>query len=168
MNKGKHRVFRRPLKQIVNDFGSSGDGSFHRPPDSRHKAVANVLRRLPEDAYNELKDRQHQFSWFIPELNCGGEVTTFPCRKPRKGRRFGAATVLYLSPELERLSMDVIIANTAHEVAHIVLDHDDPTRKQKGKESEARQTVIVWGFGKEERAAACVYYNPGRKQLMRR
>jgi hypothetical protein len=155
----------RSVEQVVNDPLWPPQGLSPDPTASfRHRAIANVLLRIPEDAYIKLTGKSDEFSWFIPDEQLGGMVMPFRCTMPRRRTRVAMAKVLYLSPGLERRSFDVAVASVAHELAHIFLNHDVITSDYDKQEREAWETVKAWGFEKEERAHAR-YYQRSRSRL---
>jgi hypothetical protein len=148
----------RSVEQVVYDPLWPPQGLSPDPTASfRYRAIANVLLRIPEDAYIKLTEKSDEFSWFIPDMIHGGMVMPFPCTIPEESleggiTRVAHAKVLYLSPVLEQRSFDVAVASVAHELAHIFLNHDLRPEDPGKQEDEAWQTVIAWGFKKEERA----------------
>jgi hypothetical protein len=131
--------------------------------DRRHQAIAEVLCRLPEDAYQRLKrlkrSKRRSFSWFIPHLGTQGLVYPFPPNvRPRKQaipqERFGSsilsphARVIYLSPFLELRDRDHLVYVVAHELAHVWLNHALHSVGDEGEmaEREAYRRVCLWGF----------------------
>jgi len=153
----------RSVEQIVDDPLWPPQGLSPDPTASfRYRAIANVLLRIPEDAYIKLTEKSDEFSWFIPDEQLGGMVMPFRCTIPEESleggiTRVAQAKVLYLSPALEQRSFDVAVASVAHELAHIFLKHDLRPADPEKQEAEAWQTVIAWGFKKEERAHAKFY-----------
>jgi hypothetical protein len=152
------RKILRTLEQVIDDPLWPSQGLIPDPAASlRHRAIVNILVRLPEDAYVKLTEKADEFSWFIPDMIHGGMVMPFPCTIPEESlgggvRRVAHAKVLYLSPGLEQCSFDVAVASVAHELAHIFLNHDLWPEDPGKQEDEAWQTVIAWGFKTEERA----------------
>jgi hypothetical protein len=123
----------------------------------RHEAIAVVLRRLPEDAYQCLQKFASTFIWYIPDVTAYGEVRGFSVtyEKPNKdGSTRHEARVLCLSPILERASLRVAVAVVAHELAHIALNHDpfQAFGDNPAQESEALQKTLTWGFEREVRS----------------
>ena len=155
----------RSIEEVVYDDLWPTQGLAPDPmASSRHYAIATVLQRIPERAYAKLIKKSDKFSWFIPEAKCGGMVMPFPCTMPRKGTRRAMAKVLYLGPALERRSFDVAVASVAHELAHIFLNHDVFPSDPSKQEDEAWETIIAWGFKKEERAHAKYYQRSYSRQ----
>jgi hypothetical protein len=148
----------RSVEQVVYDPLWPPQGLSPDPTASfRYRAIANVLLRIPEDAYIKLIEKSDEFSWFIPDEQLGGMVMPFRCTMPRRRTRVAMAKVLYLSPGLERRSFDVAVASIAHELAHIFLNHDVITSDYDKQEREAWETVKAWGFENEGRAHARYY-----------
>ena len=136
--------------------------------DRRHQTVAEVLCRVPEEAYQRFKrlkqSRRRSFDWFIPPLGAQGLVYPFPPNvRPRKQsmplERFGTsilkpyARVIYLSPFLELRRRDNLVYVVAHELAHVWLNHALLYFDHEGKkaEREAYRRVCSWGFQREAR-----------------
>ena len=95
----------------------------------RHRAIAEVLCRVPTEWYEGLKEQVETFIWFIPHLESRGEVHPFPVTiypETKEGdlRLRPYSKVLYLSPMLERAALDIGVAVIAHELAHIALKHN--------------------------------------------
>ena len=154
------KVFLRSLDRIAFDILWPYQGLCPDPNlNLRYLAVADVLRRIPEEAYVALTEKADEFSWFIPDSHCGAMVLPFPCAIPQEGTRVALAKVLYLGPALERRGIDIVVASVAHELAHIFLGHDLTPRhdQSKAQEKEAWETVIAWGFAEEERAHTKFY-----------
>ena len=118
-------------------------------PDSkqRNDAIEEVLRRIPGTDYKKIKEKVGFFVWFIPHHHPYGMVWPFP--KPTSCSSYEWA--IYLSPALEKASWDIIIAVVAHELAHIVLNHQTTisAQDQEAKEDEAYTLICKWGFEKE-------------------
>lgn len=136
--------------------------------DRRHQAVAEVLCRVPEEAYERFKrirkSRRRSFDWFIPPLGTLGLVYPFlPNVRPRKQsmqlERFGTsilkpyARIIYLSPFLELRGRDALVYIVAHELAHVWLNHAMYSFDQEGEkaEREVYRKVCSWGFQPEAR-----------------
>lgn len=149
----------RSLDQVVFDPLWPQSGPSPDPfIDLRHRAIAEVLQRIPEDAYAKLNDLVADFVWFIPASSLGAQVMPFPCTMPEEKGRVAMAKVLYLSPTLERRSYRFVVACVAHELAHIFLGHALFTGLEYGEqEKEAWALVIQWGFKEEERLHAKFY-----------
>jgi predicted SprT family Zn-dependent metalloprotease len=65
--------------------------------------------------------------------------------------------VLYLSPELERSAVHIVVGTVAHELAHIILWHDcTPIDNHEGREQSAWDLVTDWGFGAQVRKVRAV------------
>lgn len=123
----------------------------------RYRAIAEVLRRIPEEAYKKLVEKVEEFLWFVPPKDQFGLFYPFPATRERQIAENGMeererAEVIYLSPELEEEELDVVIVVVAHELAHVYAGHntvppnpDDIERNEK----EAWQLVQKWGFNKE-------------------
>src|SRR5262245_61993141 len=117
------RKILRTLEQVIYDHLWPSQGLSPDPAASlRHRAIVNILVRLPADAYVNLTEKADEFSWFVPDMIHGGMVMPFRYTMPRRRTRVAMAKVLYLSPGLERRSFDVAVASIAHELAHIFLN----------------------------------------------
>ena len=170
--------FVRSFEKCYEDLLWPGRGLCPPQPEDnrRYLAVATVLRRMPKASYMKLAGKVDDFLWFIPDANVGAIVMPFPCTESEKETAFGTACahaiVLYLGPALERRSIDHVVACVAHELAHIVLEHDTrPSAALNEKqEAEAWLTVKAWGFKKEERAHKLFYsrYHSQQRGMKRR
>jgi hypothetical protein len=156
----------QPVDYEIEEFLGSGYWVIAPERRATRSACANVLRRLPEAIADQVINLQRvillapsrgewgralPFSW--PEIN---QPEPLPSIRVKDGtsERVEApqATVVtvrfslvYLSPDLEAESPEVIVAVTAHEIAHGI------TGQIIGEESEllADQTIREWGFGYE-------------------
>jgi len=152
---------KKPLQSILFDAIWPYQGLCPDPEASkRHYAIATVLQRIPEAAYIALQDKADQFSWFIPDVDTYFEginhalLYPFPVTTDASSPR-QYATVLYLSPAIERHSLGFAVAVVAHELAHIFRNHAVTGISQEqyeAQEAEAWQAVKEWGFEKEKRA----------------
>jgi len=166
----------RTVEQVVADevwpgrslsFGSEASES------RRYLAALQVLRRIPESAYEKLIALAGSFEWFIPDPRVRGKIYPFVAGyvEPLRGRGIAAdeksdsgtevedphltmrphARVLYLSPALERAAFDIVVAIVAHELAHLALGHDLFTGPQQyeAQEDEVFGLICRWGFEKE-------------------
>ncbi len=128
--------------------------------DIRKNALIEVLRRISEDDYQKLNEKLiNSFSWHIPDFERLGKVDIFPSNyefpgiiKNKKGM---VSRIIFLSPLLERLNLDLSVAIISHELAHIILSHDVMPGKDYWKqEDEAWDKVRKWGFTAEEKKYA--------------
>ena len=127
----------------------------------RNLAIMEVARRLPEDAVQGLEEKSDSFSWFIPlffDDDVLAGVYPFPATYDEPGT-VPLARVLYLSPLLERMSSDIIIACIVHELAHIYLRHSLWPRDEVYSQNEkaAWELVDTWGFGWEAKKHELFY-----------
>jgi hypothetical protein len=155
----------RGFEDVVSDNLWSFQGLSPNPDeDIRHRAVAEVLRRLPNEWYKKLQ-QSDEFCWYIPAALCWGEIRPFPATvspedEPGPGGTIKftpLAAVLFLSPELERYLPDIAIAAAAHELAHLALHHDIPPHGKstyERQQEEAWVLVRTWGFEREADAHA--------------
>lgn len=144
----------RSLDQVIDDFLWPNQGmGVDASENVRYAAVERVLRQMPEPAYAKLAEKVDEFIWFIPDAAVGAVVMPFPCTVPESEDLTAVAKVLYLGPALERRSFDFVVACVAHELAHIVLNHElyNHPDRYVAQEDEAWQTVKSWGFEHEER-----------------
>ncbi len=118
--------------------------------DKRLLATVEVLRLLPENWYKKLLMKIDSFSWFLPHaLNMGG-VEMFSSNTPPRIicnlKTKPSSKVLYLSPMLEAEKIGVSICTIAHEIAHIVLNHDVYTKgdQYSKQEEEAWKLAKKW------------------------
>jgi hypothetical protein len=131
---------KRTLGTVWGDFTDIGETG-----SKREKALTKLLRCVPEKDYLKLKEQFHtQYKFFIePHDNLGKVYPFLPA----------STMAVYLSPILEGLEFDRIIAVAAHELAHIVLEHNPSEfiNEQEIQEIEAWNRVCEWGFEKEAR-----------------
>ena len=64
----------RSYETLDEDCVSPATGSIESPKDQRHAAIIEVLRRLPEIAYQALVGQIDSFHWFIPNYQSYGKV----------------------------------------------------------------------------------------------
>jgi hypothetical protein len=142
----KRQRHRTPL-DLLNDellpLGSQGyenDYNFY-PRGIRFDAIVEVLTTLPPDEYERIKSTASSFRWHLPGKGVWGSVGENPT-----GKR------IYLTPLLEcvELSRETVVGLVAHEIAHLILDHDG----SGGREDEAvvESKIIGWGFAAENEA----------------
>jgi len=116
----------------------------------RGKAIIEVLRRLPPEAVERLKEAE-PFHWLIPSTGELGSVVDHRLTFDDFGNRY--AKVLYLSPRLERLGYVSVVAVVAHELAHIVLTSECPPVPSYDAywdaEDAADELAGLWGYSKE-------------------
>lgn len=123
-----------------------GFASF-MPDDQRHKAIVEVLRRIPEDDYNFLVGEQESFSWFVPDVRVKSVLYPFSLSYQKAEGLSAFARVLYLSSGLEDEKFETAVAEVVHQLAHVVLEHevcahmDDVT-----EEKDAHELADEWGF----------------------
>ena len=83
---------------------------------------------MPKDDYEKLSNLIDRFSWFLPSQYYLGQVFPFfSINKDvadERGKKLAPhVKVLYLSPLLESIPYEVVVATVAHEIAHTVLEH---------------------------------------------
>jgi len=118
-------TYRRDIEKVAADgLWPSGIIELDPEQDVRHYAIAVVLCHMPDLDYASLVDKIDSFEWFIPHAAVLGMVYPFFVTVTDHPKWRDHARVLYLSPALEEKSQDVAIATIAHELAHIVLDHE--------------------------------------------
>ena len=144
------------IREYLGEFCSRG---IREDLPKMYQAIVEVLRRLPQEVFREVTDRQRpvlfteyyytntgRFANSSEVIVVDGDVPAF-----QKG-----LTITKLSAELETAdSVKPIIGVVAHELAHRFLKH---TRQRKGdscdQERKANHTIIRWGFGEEFRLAS--------------
>jgi hypothetical protein len=139
-----------PLSQMRKGFNNPEE-------NTRYRAISEVLRCIPNEDYERLKPKVDEFQWFIPDKDNLGGLYPFVLDKEAVRSKDGKvelpahAQVLYLSPTLERRAKEVAVAVVAHELAHLVLDHDliALNKDYDKQEHEAFECVCKWGFDKE-------------------
>jgi len=141
----------------------------------RHFAIYTVLVSIPDQDYEALKERVQSFEWFIPDKDVRGFVRRWHAQvyPPEKAagnlQELPYVDMLYLSPQLERMSLASAIAVTAHELAHIVLGHDlfPDAQKAPRQEDEAWELVRRWGYEKEVRLHQKTFQRRERQEAKR-
>jgi hypothetical protein len=149
----------RDIETIWNDGLWPFEGGLNYPdPDQsvRHRAIYEVLSRIPDPDYQGLVKLVDSFQWFIPHRDCNGQVHPFGVGNAVTEKSgtllIGYVKVLYLSPMLERLSLGAAVAVVAHELAHIRLRHKLwAALEYDTQEQEAWELASKWGFEKEVR-----------------
>jgi SAM-dependent methyltransferase len=129
------------------------------PGSRRLQAVEEVLCRLPPEPYERLRQQSGSFQWFIPSHLVLGQVHPFPASReaPARGELSGYhSRVVYLSPQLEQHSWDLAVTVVAHELAHVILDHElwgVDAETYDRQEAAVRRALQAWRFNVEmERA----------------
>ncbi len=110
------------------------------------KAIRRVMEKMPADELECLKDKVSII--FAPVPGMDGQVFSLKeaplsSNEPVKRRR--RQVLVYLSPEIERLSQRRIESIVAHEFAHALL-HAPAALEGWFIEQEADQKVRSWGF----------------------
>lgn len=120
------------------------------------KAIRRVMEKMPAGELECLKDKVSII--FAPAPCMDGQVFPLeepltPSRQPKKAKK--CHVLVYLSPEIERLSQRRIESIVAHEFAHALL-HAPAALEGWFIEQEADQKVRSWGF----RVAYPEFQNP--------
>lgn len=160
MKQKKKPIAIRSFDTLLEDCIWPGEGLYleEEEMDRRHTALNYVLCRIPEEDYKRLADSIDDFRWFIPPVWNRGGVTIFKltCHKKKiKGSKLKlpkSSKVLHLSALLERTALDIVVAIVAHELAHIVLEHDIFTKtpnQYDAQENEVFDRICKWGFSRE-------------------
>jgi hypothetical protein len=109
------------------------------------RAIRRVMERMPAGELESLREKVAII--FAPAPGMDGQV--FPLRGPSVLLGGPEASqrrvVVYLSPEIERLSLKKVEAIVAHEFAHALL-HAPDSLEGWFIEPEADQKVRSWGF----------------------
>ena len=141
------KKYHRTLKEVCEDHLWPDPGKPDPQKSWRHRAVAEVLRRIPESGYRRLRQLKAigLLRWFVPTYGVQGAVI---CFDDEGGIPF---KVIYLSPRLELAAWDIAVAVVAHELAHLVLDHQfgSTEREQEIYEEEVFRLLCEWGFERE-------------------
>lgn len=125
----------------------------------RLNAISEVLCRFQPAHYDQLYTQAPRFSWFIPAVDVLGQVHPFPvCSQPSSSSTEWSphSRVVYLSPLLEQHKWPIVVIAVAHELVHVILNHElvdldgDTYRRQ---EREVSQKLVDWGFQDELTAA---------------
>jgi len=121
----------------------------------RLQALEEVLCTLPPKEYETLQQQSGRFQWYIPHSLILGQVHPFAAVEPAEGKgRY--ARVVFLSQLLEQHDRAVVLTVVAHELAHVILDHqlhnlDHSLYEQQ--EQQARAALCRWGYRSECEAA---------------
>jgi hypothetical protein len=120
------------------------DGSTHLwVADSFFPLIKSVLQRLPLEALEQLMEKE--FCFLAPD-RCCGRVTRLD-HNYRSGK-----LLVFLSPELlDQPSPEGIQTVIAHELAHVVLGHEESgsaDARQEAAEGECQADDLIqrWGF----------------------
>jgi hypothetical protein len=109
------------------------------------RAIRRVMERMPAGELESLREKVAII--FAPAPGMDGQV--FPLRSPSVLPDGPEAShrrvVVYLSPEIERLSLKKVEVIVAHEFAHALL-HAPDSLEGWFIEPEADQKVRSWGF----------------------
>jgi hypothetical protein len=150
--------YRRTLDKVAEDLLWPDHGSSIDPEQSRrHLAIAEVLRRIPDDDYQALSESVDRWQWFIPDTWMRGYVRRWHAGVYPKNRRGQAlreapyVDMVYLGPQIERAAWSIVVAIVAHELAHLVLRHEVFTTPDQYEAQEAAvfDRICEWGFRKE-------------------
>lgn len=136
-------VHHRTVEAVVGSVIWRTLRSEPRPSSIRHRAIIEVLCRVPDPWFARLDEKAATFEWFIPEKYEFAGIFSF-----QRTRLF------YLGHVLEQRSLSWNIATVGHEFAHIALDHGNSDVSQgehQEEERKARELAISWGFEREER-----------------
>lgn len=117
------------------DFISVATGN---PTDTRNSMVIDVLCKLPDEAYQTIKERHVWF--FAPALGVNGWNGQIPSNKSQ---------VIYLAPYLEQRAQKECLLIVAHEIMHCLLDHAG-SPSTIDMENEAWSKVVQLGFGTDD------------------
>jgi hypothetical protein len=142
-------LYKREFGKIVKD-GFWPDVDLLSKDNKRYWAMAHVLRSISEDDYEKLKE-QFKHEWFVPGEKENGR-TFFYLVQSQSRLLPTLVRIIYLSPLLEKMPPGSATAVTAHELAHVVLDHklEPKTEYQRLQGEElAWDLVCKWGFEKE-------------------
>jgi hypothetical protein len=122
--------------------------------EKRRQALLMVMCRIPDEDYEKVGrlNLEQNFDWFIPNWECLGRVEPFYTDDQGDKKFFPCAKVLYLNPRLEKLPRKIAVAVIAHEIAHLVLNHEFKTvdyETEQAQEKSAWKLVVSWGFEEE-------------------
>ena len=142
---------KRSIEQIFEDglWPHIGGICLPGPEESqRHLAIAIVLSDLPENDYQKLVQAVDAFHWHVPHYDQLGEICPF-WPNYEQGELPQVARILYLSPRLESGALSIAVAVVAHELAHIVLNHNLIVGEEYDAQEDATWSLVIkWGFGK--------------------
>ena len=140
------------LSESMLTLPGMGLGGYDPFQSQRHLAVAHVLCSIPPGDYQQLVDLDDSFLWFIPHFLTYGQVEPFPSTvdEGEDSPKAPYAKVLYLSPRLERAAWDITVSTVAHELAHIILEHElFSLEGYDAQEEAAWLRSCEWGFERE-------------------
>ena len=103
------------------------------------KAVFRIMERIPPDEREILFDRISFI--FAPKPSSMG----FVCPAKAVNDRDEERIMVYLAPQLERLSQKYVDQTVAHEFAHVMLGHPIKNRSLSN-EREADNKIRAWGL----------------------
>jgi len=141
---GSHTKRRRNAQQLIDDRIIEGAPSFisaavgNLTDEKRSPAVIEVLCRMPEEEYQQI--RENHIWFFSPHPLVRGWNGRIP---PNKSQ------IIYLPPLLETWCRKDCVIMVAHEVAHSLLGHTELSPNNT-LEDETWSKVIQLGFGTEE------------------
>lgn len=124
--------------------------------ENRNKAIINVLLRLPEHDYRELREKIKNFAWIIPSYDCYGEIIHLHLPELREqcipgGIKDQYVRVIFLSPALEEENLAIAIAAVAYRLAYVVLGFGSRVDLEADEiqRNAAWTKALEWGFGRE-------------------
>lgn len=148
----------RQLDDCIRDavWVRHGDGCAPHRRDLREQAAGEVLCRLPREPYERLKRAAGTFRWFVPPARTLGRLARLPATSslPIDNGNCPAYScrIVYLSPLLEQYDESVAVLVTAHELAHVILDHDLLDLDEVTRHVQERQVATAirdWGFRRD-------------------
>ncbi len=153
----RNRGYMRTLADVQRDNLWPGGGFQGLPHDETNRAIAlrEVLLSLPVNDYNCLRRKADSFHYFIPDYDTLGMCMPFSYHDQEEPEEDIApnVNVLYLSPRLDRLAYSTALAVIAHEIAHLVLDHEMSCTSEQYdiQEEEAWARASTWGYEEDIR-----------------
>lgn len=136
------------LNQFLRWWSVAGDvfAAFARKEeiDAVQGAFARVLFKIPEKSFSK-------FIEFAPHLFCcpRAEAATWRFRvKVRAGTEYADLRIIYLPPDFNEYTDERLDFAIAHEVAHVILDHNPSRYKTYMPEAERDVAALLkeWGF----------------------
>ena len=140
---------------MAHDWRKTDDGALDwigediENPDVE-RALVEVIKRLPDDDFEKLDDVKPRI---IYSPNSGVRVRhyTFPASEADRGYVTVRQWEVILKSSISEQAYELIVAEIAHELGHVILEHETPAPFDEclTREFEACAWAIRAGFAKE-------------------